>query len=552
MTSPRLSALDASFLAVETPTAHMHVGWVAMFSADADGRMPSFHELRDHIALRLHRAPRYRQKLASVPLSLHAPEWIDDPAFSIDRHIYWAPGSLEDLIDEVMSIPLRRDRPLWEMWICENPAHRRFAIVGKTHHCMVDGLAALELAYMLLDPTPETAACDTHRWRPQPEPGSERVLARGVRDLVSQQLDLLQWPLRMAAAPGPVARQTVAGVARASRALNQLLRAAPTSVLNGELSPLRRLAWAKRPLEDLRTIKRAYGTTINDVILAAVAGGIRTYLLRRGEQPATLKVMVPVNVRSEGDGLGNHISFVFADLPCHDPDPLGRLYQVHASMTRCKREGEPEGSELVLKAASRTPVTVQQALSRLFASPRAFNLVVSNIPGPTDPMYMLGCELQAVYPMVPLSDHHAVSVGMLTVNDQACFGVYADRQALPDVNLLAQDIDDAVTELLSGTYRMPEAYSSLLSRARAAAVEDASAPERQPPRFSAEEALAREQFERRRYEIELQRLASGLGLGEVLSPDGAVRIRRGGVPGEDGLVGEQQRDGHGGDPFGST
>jgi len=525
MTIPRLSALDASFLAVETPTAHMHVGWVAMFSASQDGRLPSFKELRDHIELRISRAPRYRQKLASVPLSLHSPEWIDDPAFSVDRHIYWAPGSLEQLVDEVMSIPLRRDRPLWEMWICENPAERRFAIVGKTHHCMVDGLAALELAYLLLDPTPEPVACEPESWRAEPEPGSERVLARGLRDLVSQQLDLLQWPLRAASAPGPAARQTAAGVARATRALNQLLRAAPTSVLNGQLSPLRRLAWVQRPLEDLRTIKRAYGTTVNDVILAAVAGGIRTYLLRRGEQPITLKVMVPVNVRSEGDVLGNHISFVFADLPCDDPDPLGRLYQVHASMSRCKREGEPQGSDLVLKAASRTPVTVQQALSRLFSSPRAFNLVVSNIPGPTAPMYMLGCHLQAVYPMVPLADHHAVSVGMVTVHDQACFGVYADRQALPDVNMLAQDIDDAVTDLLAGTYRVMESAGSLLMRARAATPESAypssqapfQAPSRQAP-FEARQApletdiraaRTNEQNERQQYDLELQRLADG-------------------------------------------
>ncbi|HTU80174.1 MAG TPA: wax ester/triacylglycerol synthase family O-acyltransferase [Solirubrobacteraceae bacterium] len=509
MTSPRLSALDASFLSVETPTAHMHVGWVALFSAGEGGRLPSFPELRDHIELRIGRAPRYRQKLASVPLGLNAPEWIDDPAFSVERHIYWAPGSLEDLVDEVMSIPLRRDRPLWEMWICENAAERRFAIVGKTHHCMVDGLAALELAYLLLDPTPEPVECEPQRWRAQPEPASEWMLARGLRDLVGQQADLLALPLKLASSPGPVARQTVAGVARATRALNQLLRPAPVSVLNEQLSPLRRLARLERPLEDLQTIKRAYGTTVNDVILAAVAGGIRAYLIRRGEQPLTLKVMVPVNVRSPEDGMGNHISFVFAELPCEDPDPLGRLYQVHASMSRCKREGEPEGADLVLKAASRTPVTVQQALSRLFASPRAFNLVVSNIPGPTAPMYMLGCQLQAVHPMVPLADHHAVSIGMITVDEQACFGVYADREALPDVHLLAQDIDDAITDLLAGTYRIRESAGSLLTRARAAGP-NGSAPFRSHvPNAPIHAAPTLQEIERQQYDLELQRLANG-------------------------------------------
>jgi WS/DGAT/MGAT family acyltransferase len=209
------------------------------------------------------------------------------------------------------------------------------------------------------------------------------------------------------------------------------------------------MAWTERPLEDLKIVKRTYGTTVNDVMLAAVAGGIRSYLIRRGEQPAALKAMVPVNVRSAGEELGNHISFVFAELPCDEPDPVARLYRVHISMSRRKRNGEPEGADLVLKAAARTPVTVQHTLSRLIASPRAFNLVVSNIPGPNEPMYMLGCPLRATYPVVPLADHHAVSVGMTTVHDQACFGVYADPQALPDVDMLAHDIDEAIAELLT-------------------------------------------------------------------------------------------------------
>jgi WS/DGAT/MGAT family acyltransferase len=480
MSGERLSALDASFLAVETPTAHMHVGWVAVFSAPADGRLPSFPEIRDHIARRLAYAPRYRQKLASVPLGLHAPEWTDDHAFSVDRHVYWAPGPLDDLVDEVMSIPLRRDRPLWEMWICENAEEGRLAIVGKTHHCMVDGLAAVQLATLLLDPTPETVAYEPDSWQAAPEPGDEMLLARGLRDLLGQPLDLLSWSLSAASAPAPAARQAASGALRATRALSQLLRAAPASVLNAQLSPLRRLAWTQRALADLRTIKRAYGTTINDVILAAVAGGMRTYLTRRGEQPVALKVMVPVSVRSDDDVLGNHISFVFAELPCNEPDPVARLYQVHADMIRAKRDGEPQGADLVLKAAARTPVSVQQALSRLMAGPRAFNLVVSNIPGPTVPMYMLGCLMQAAYPVVPLADQHVVSVGLLTVNDQACFGVYVDRQALPDADMLARDIDGAITELLASTQQVRESVGSLLMRAHAA-TPDGPAPYTAPP-----------------------------------------------------------------------
>ena len=185
-------------------------------------------------------------------------------------------------------------------------------------------------------------------------------------------------------------------------------------------------------------------------MLAAVAGAMRTYLIRRGEQPVALKAMIPVSVRSSGDILGNHISFVFAELPCDKPDPLGRLQSVHDTMSQRKRNGEPEGADLALKAAAHTPAPVQQTLSRFIASPRAFNLVVSNIPGPAEPLYMLGCPLERTYPVVPLADRHALSVGMTTVRDQACFGVYADREALPDAGGLAHDIDEAIAELLAG------------------------------------------------------------------------------------------------------
>jgi diacylglycerol O-acyltransferase / wax synthase len=445
----RLSGLDASYLAVETPTAHMHVGWVAVFSAAPGERAPRFCELREHIERRLARAPRYRQKLAPVPLELNRPEWVDDAAFCIDRHLYWAPGPLAGLVDEVMSMPLRRDRPLWEMWICEEPERRGFSLVGKAHHCMVDGLAAVELGSLLLDPTPEPVSREPEEWCAAPEPSVERLLVRGLYDLIAEQLKLIRAPLSAAASPRRAVGQAAAGTVRAARALNRsLLGGAPASVLNDSLSPLRRLAWAERPLEDLRTVKRAYGTTVNDVMLAAVAGGMRAYLTEHGERPVALKAMVPVSVPIPGDTLGNHISFAFVELPCQEPVALDRLRRVHAAMSARKRDHEPEGTDLALKAAEHTPAVVQHAVSRIMASPRTFNLVVSNIPGPVEPLYMCGCALQAVYPVVPLADGHTVSVGMTTIRDRACFGVYADRKALPDAHRLADHIDLAVGELV--------------------------------------------------------------------------------------------------------
>jgi WS/DGAT/MGAT family acyltransferase len=451
MPRARLSAFDASFLTVETPTAHMHVGFVATLSAPDGCAPPSFAELRDHIGSRMARAPRYRQKLAPVPLGVHAAEWVDDNSFSIERHVYRAPGPLGDLVDEVMSVPLRRDRPLWEMWICEDERREWFAIVGKVHHCMIDGTAAVELTALLLDPTPEPVAYEADGWRANPAPSRERLLARGLRDLVGDQLGLLGGSLRAATSPTRAARQTLTGAVRATRAIGHSLRAAPESVVNRPLSPLRSLAWTQRPLSDLQLVKRTYGMTVNDVLLAAVAGGMRAFMLRRREDPVALKAMVPVNVRSAGGQplIGNQISFVFVELPCDEPQALGRLYQVRSAMNQRKRDGAPEGADLVFKAAARTPAGVQRAISRLVASPRTFNLVISNVPGPRAPLFMLGCPLQSIYPVVPLADHHAVSVGMTTVRDQACFGVYADRQAMPDAEVLARDIDNALTELLA-------------------------------------------------------------------------------------------------------
>ncbi|HEY4812963.1 MAG TPA: WS/DGAT domain-containing protein [Solirubrobacteraceae bacterium] len=185
-------------------------------------------------------------------------------------------------------------------------------------------------------------------------------------------------------------------------------------------------------------------------MLAAVAGALRAYLIREGEQPVALKAMVPGSVRDPGDVLGNHVSFVFASLPCDEADPVIRLCRVHETMSQRKRDGEPAGADLALKAAAFTLPAVQHTLSRLIASPRTFNLVVSNIPGPAQPLYMHGCPLQATYPVVPLADRHALSVGMTTVRDLACFGIYADRETLPHADALASDIDEAIAGLLTG------------------------------------------------------------------------------------------------------
>jgi WS/DGAT/MGAT family acyltransferase len=444
-TPARLSALDASFLQVETPTAHMHVGWAAVFDPPEDRPRPSFEELRAHIGSRLPRAPRYRQRLREVPLGLSAPVWVDDPSFDLDRHLVEA-GSrrLSDVVDACMSEPLARDRPLWQMQIAPRLEDGRIAVIGKAHHCMVDGIAAVQLGSLLLDPTPAIPDAEPSEWQAEEEPGEADLLFGGARDLIRSSLDL---GARIATSPTR-ARELAGRVGRAVGALADSTRPAPfIGALNRPISPRRHLAYLVRPLDDLREIKASLGVKLNDVVLAVAASGYRRFAADRGEAPCRVKAMVPVNVRAEGEELGNRISFMFIDLPCQEPDPLRRLNEIHAASDRRKSLGTPEGGDDVLGLLAYAPPPVRRLFSRLVASPRTFNLVVSNIPGPPGESYLRGCQLQEAYPVVPLADRHTLSIGFTSVADRGCFGVYADRDSLPDADHLAECIDAAIDEL---------------------------------------------------------------------------------------------------------
>jgi diacylglycerol O-acyltransferase / wax synthase len=446
MSPQRLSALDASFLAVESPSAHMHVGWAATFAAPEHGPRPGFGELFAHIAGRLGRAPRYRQRLAPDALGLHAPLWVDAEDFDPAEHIHHSAAErLEDLADAVLSEPLRRDRPLWEFWIAPELADGRIGLVGKAHHCMVDGLAAVELGSLLLDFEPEPTAVEADEWLPAPAPHALELLARGAWDRTREPLGLLKAPLELARAPLALPRFAL----RTGRALaGAVLPVAPPSLLNAPSSPDRHLATARRPLDELRAIKSHHGVTVNDVLLAAVAGALRRHAERRQERPRDLKAMVPVNVRSEAVGeLGNRITFMFVELPASSPDPLDRLWRVSDATRTRKEAGVPEDADAAMQALSYAPRTVQKAAAHALASPRVYNLVVSNIPGPRMPMYLRGCRLREAYPVVPLSERHALSIGMTTIGADACFGLYADPETLPDSDLLALDLHAALDEL---------------------------------------------------------------------------------------------------------
>ena len=447
----RLSPLDAAFLAVESPSAHMHVGFAAVFDPPPGGMPPRFPQLLEHIERRLCRVPRYRQMLAPVPFEVHHPVWVDDPRFDVSRHLVRSKASgIGDAVDQSMSQPLPRDRPLWQISIADRLEGGRLGVVGKAHHCMVDGIATVELASLLLDAEPEAQDPPEERWRPRPKPRRSELLADGLVDRVRDELALARVPARLAASPrrlwglGGQLSGTV-------RALADSLRpAAPASPLNESISPRRHLALLDRPVEELLQVKRAFGVKLNDVLLAACAGGIRRFLADQGHTPTRLKTMVPVSVRDRDDaGPGNQITFMFVDLPCDEPDRARRLMDVHLATSRRKDAGQPKAADRLLRSISFAPHTLQQLASRLLSSPRTFNLVVSNIPGPREPLFMRGCELRRAYPVVPIADNHALSIGMTTIRDRACFGLYADLDSLPDADSLAEHIDTEVDGLLA-------------------------------------------------------------------------------------------------------
>jgi len=446
---PRLSPLDAAFLALESEDAPMHVGWAALFSPPTEGPRPSFDAIRDHIEGRLGRAPRYRQKLAEVPLGLDDPVWVDDPEFDIAQHVRIARGEdFGQLVDEIMSAPLEHDRALWELWIAERLSDGQLGVIGKAHHCLVDGLAAVELMALLLDVErePETDAPDG--WSPAPSPSPLDLLGGAVSHHLDQALDLARMPLGWVREPSRLL--DLPGLARraALATAHTVLPPAPPTRLNGPMAAARHLACHTRPLEDLKVIKQRFGTTINDVLLSASAGALRGLLEQRKEPLHDVKAMVPVSIEQPDERWGNGIAFLFLVLPCEETDPVWRLREVHVAMRQRKQAREPEGSGAVLDALGYAPRTLRRGVSRLLASAQVSNLTISNIPGPPMPLYLLGCEVARAYPMVPLTSGHGISIGMTTVGGQACFGVYAQAELADDAELIARGIDQGIEELL--------------------------------------------------------------------------------------------------------
>ncbi len=450
----RLSVLDEMFLHLEGPSTHMHVGGIAVF----EGEPPDYDDVLQMIADRLQFVPRFRQKLAPVPLGLGRPVWVDDPHFHLEYHVRHtalpAPGSrdkLNRLTARIMSQQLDRDKPLWEIWFAEGLAGNRFALVSKTHHSLVDGISGTDIMSVLLDPAPEVPAIERDTWRPDIEPSADQLMVDALRERLTSPAEVVR-SLQSAASDPSRLSGLVLGSARALGEWMGSSFAAPPSSLNRSIGPHRRFETVTVALDDLKRIKNAFGGTVNDVVLTVVSGGLRRLLRGRGERvdDLELRAMVPVSVRTDEQRgtLGNQVANVWAALPVYEPDPLERLHVISESMRDLKSSGQAVGAQVLTSLGEFAPPTIVAQASRLVARQRAFNLVITNVPGPQIPLYTLGHEMLEVYPVLPLSGNTTLGVALLSYNGSVGFGLLGDYETTEDIGELAEGIEKSTAELL--------------------------------------------------------------------------------------------------------
>jgi diacylglycerol O-acyltransferase len=449
----RLTGLDTSFLHLERSGAHMHVASVSVFK----GQPPTHAEFRNHIASRLHLVPRFRQKLRFVPLTQGRPVWIDDPHLNLDYHVRQTalpdPGSdeqLRNLASRIFSQQLDRSKPLWELWLVEGLTGDRFAIIGKSHHALVDGVSGVDITTVLfdLDSDPAGAPEKAPPWLASPEPTDVQLLSEAWKERLTSPKEIYRG--FRAALRGP--RQVLNGVRDTSKIVTAGM-SAPDTVFNVEIGPHRRFQMVQTDLGDLKRVKNAHGGTVNDVILSIVAGGIGKYLRARGHETTDLELraMVPVSVRAaeEHGALGNRISAMMAPLPVWCEDPVERLHVVTRSMGDLKSSGQAVGAEILTKLTDFAPSTIASQAARLQPAQRFFNLVVTNVPGPQFPLYVLGRKMESIFPMVPLARRQALCVGIMSYNGQVNFGLVGDYDAMADLDSFALDLEAATKEVIA-------------------------------------------------------------------------------------------------------
>jgi diacylglycerol O-acyltransferase len=447
----QMSALDASFLAVEDSVTHMHIGVAGIF----EGPPPAYQELRGMVAGKLARLPRYRQVVRFVPLGLARPLWVDDRHFNLDYHLRRtalpAPGGegeLRRLVARVMSQQLDRAKPLWEMWMVEGLEEGRWALISKFHHCMVDGVAGSDLLSVLLDQQRSPRAPAEDSWRPEASPEGLELVVRAVAMGLQNPYEAV----RALPAPAQMLR-TGEQAARGLLLLGNVIRPSPSCSLNGPVGPHRRWSWARAQLSDIKAVRAALGGTVNDVVLACVAGGFRELLISRGEPvDRVVRTLVPVSVRSPGEyGIyNNRVSAMFAELPVGIEDPVVRLGAVRAQMAELKDSHEAVAGEVLTSLTWFAPPLLLALGERLATRlpQHSVNTVTTNVPGPQQPLYAAGRRMLECFPYVPLGGHVRIGVAIFSYDGACAFGVTGDYDAAPDIDVLCAGIERSLAELV--------------------------------------------------------------------------------------------------------
>jgi WS/DGAT/MGAT family acyltransferase len=470
--SDRLTGLDSSFLHLERDGTQMHVASTTLF----EGPAPPYVDFRDHIESRLHLVPRFRQKVRFVPFGQGRPVWVDDPHLNLAYHVRHTslpePGTeqqLRVLAARIFSQQLDRSKPLWELWLIEGLKGGRFAIVGKTHHAMVDGVSGVDITTVLFDVEKEPAETPKalERWIPRPEPNGAQLLGEALLERTIYPREIARGLRRIARGPRR-ALEKAAEMALAAGTFAWTGVAAPRSPFNFEIGTHRRFAWVRASLADMKQVKNELGGTVNDVILTAVAGALGRYMRSRGQstEGVELRAMVPVSVRTaeQHGALGNQVTAMMATLPIWCEDPKLRMEIVRQSMGDLKESKQAMGAALLTQLADFAPTTIAGQAARLQSRQRFFNLVVTNIPGPQFPLYLMGRRMERVFPMVPLAKNQGVCIGIMSYDGQVNFGLIGDYDGMTDLEDLARDLEDSIDELLEAAGGRPGLLRRFLPR----------------------------------------------------------------------------------------
>lgn len=452
----RLGPLDAFFLETEDAVNHMHIGALGIM----EGPPPAVGELEDLVTGKLPLVPRYRQKVRLAPGNVGRPVWIDDTRFELAYHIRHTalppPGGddeLHNLMGRVMSQQLDRQRPLWEMWVVEGLPDDRWAVISKVHHAMVDGVAGTDLLAAVFDIEPEPEPPAEVAWAPSPEPSSVTLAKHSLGGLLVAPVVRARAVLPVLRNPVPAVRR-LADAARGLGRMGGLLRPAPSSPLMHPIGPHRRWYWARASLDDVKTVRRALGGTVNDVVLALVTRGWREILMVRGEpcEGRIVRTVVPVSMRTSDQRgrLDNRVSVMFADLPVGIEDPVARLADITSQLGDLKQSGEIEAVDSFLSGSDATPALPHALAARALTHMQPFvETITTNVPGPQFPLYAAGRQMIELFPFVPIAGKMELTVAIFSYLGRLSFGITGEYDHAADLDVLATGIEKGMAELLA-------------------------------------------------------------------------------------------------------